>query len=128
MIHGLVVAIVTVAAGAVGVALETTVSDPLTWLVNLGVAGIVIVLLVTGQLRTKWEVNALMKQIADQEQVIRDFQDALIGKTLPALARSAQVLEAIPSSERGLQDDLHQTRGEMAELIARLEQLARGEG
>lgn len=128
MIHGLVVAIVMATTGAVGVVLETTVSDPLAWLVNLGVAGIVIVLLVTGQLRTKWEVNALDKRIADQDKVIKEFQDALIGQTLPALARSAQVLEAIPSSERGLQDELHQTRGDMAELISRLERLAKGEG
>lgn len=101
-------------------------SDPLTWLVNFGVAGIVIVLFVTGQIRTKAEVENLKSDIAAKDELIKAFQAQLMGHTLPALERSAQVLEAIPSSERSLYSQLTRAQHEVAALSARLNDLTKG--
>lgn len=109
------------------VAWETTATDdPVAWLVNLGVAGIVIVLLVTGRLRTGKEVEHLLEEIAAKDQIISAFQAQLTGHTLPALARSAQVLEAIPTSEHALMSQLRDAQREVADLAVRLERLSRG--
>lgn len=105
----------------------TPVSDPLAWLVNLGVAGIVIVLLVTGKLRTGKEVEHLLAELAAKDQLIAAFQQQLTGTTLPALARSTAVLEAIPSSERVMHQQLRQAQQEVADLARSIERLARGE-
>lgn len=104
----------------------TASSDPLTWLVNFGVAGIVIVLFVTGQIRTKAEVENLKSDIAAKDELIKAFQAQLMGHTLPALERSAQVLEAIPSSERSLYSQLTRAQQEVAALSDRLSELAKG--
>ena len=92
-------------------ALDTTpTTDPLAWLINLGVAGIVIVLLVTGKLRTGKEVEHLLEEISAKDQVITAFQQQLTGTTLPALERSTKVLEAIPASDRALHLQLKQAQ------------------
>jgi hypothetical protein len=106
------------------IALEAApVADPLAWLVNLGVAGIVIVLLVTGKLRTGKEVEHLLDEIAAKDQVIAAFQQQLTGTTLPALARQAQVLEAIPTSDRALHKELLEAQAQVAELVQRMKEL-----
>lgn len=115
---GLALAYHAMADGAV------TVSDPFTWLVNLGVAGIVIVLLVTGQLRTKAEVEHLLAEIEAKDKVIDAVQTQLLGSTLPALAQSTRVMEAIPANERSLMDQLARTQADAAALITRMERLA----
>lgn len=119
--------ILTLLASATGVtALATdTSTDPVAWLVNYGVAGIVIVLLVTGQLRTKTEVTLLERQMAQKDRVIEAFQQQLTSHTLPALAESTRVLEAIPSSESALLIELHRVRADAEALVARLETAAR---
>ena len=110
------------------VALAATAStDPLAWLVNLGVAGVVIVLLVTGQLRTKAEVENLKEEIAAKDKVIEAFQLQLTGHTLPALAQSARVLEAIPGGEAALLGELRLAQQKATEISQRLEKIARGE-
>lgn len=98
---------------------DTPANDPLTWLVNLGVAGIVIVLLVTGQLATKSEVNQLKAQIETKDRLIEAFQSQLTGHALPALAQSTRVLEAIPAS--ALLVELRRVRAETEALVVRLE-------
>jgi hypothetical protein len=110
------------------------ISDPLTWLVNLGVAGIVIILLVTGQLRTKAEVEHLQRENERKDKLldakdgqIAAMQAVITDKTLPALSRSTQVLEAIPRSETVLFAQLRRAQLEVTELTQRLEQIARGE-
>lgn len=103
---------------------STAATDPLGWLVNLGVAGVVIVLLVTGQLRTKSEVTHLEAEIASKDKVIEAFQLQLTGHTLPALARSARIFEAIPASETALLVELRKARTEASDLASRLEVLA----
>lgn len=105
---------------------DNGVTDPLAWLVNLGVAGIVIVLLVTGKLRTGKEVEHLLAEIAAKDQVIAAFQQQLTGNTLPALARSTQVLEAIPASDRLLHQQVRQAQQEVAELARNIERLSPG--
>jgi hypothetical protein len=83
-------------------ALVTSTSDPISWLVNYGVAGIIIVLLVTGQLRTKAEVMALQK-VADEraealnakDKALADLTQQITGHTLPQLARMTEVVEGI---------------------------------
>ena len=107
--------------------LAADTSDPLVWLVNLGVAGIVIVLLVTGQLRTKSEVDHLLAEIAAKDRVIDAVQTQLLGQTLPALAQSTRVIEAVPASEAALVEELRRTQVEAVNLITRMERLGRGE-
>lgn len=102
-------------------------TDPLTWLVNYGVAGIVILLLVTGQLRTKSEVNQLERQLAARDNIIEALQSNLTRHTLPALASSTRVLEAIPASESAVLAELSRVRSEAESLVARLEAAQRGE-
>lgn len=94
-------------------AAETSATtDPLTWLINLGVAGIVIVLLVTGQLRTKSEVLHLLDEIAAKDKVIEAVQTQLLSQTLPALANSTRVIEAVPTTENALVRQLLRAQGE----------------
>lgn len=107
-------------------ALEATsspTSDPLSWLINLGVAGIVIVLLVTGQLRTKSEVEHLLAEIEAKNKVIDAVQVQLLSSTLPALANSTRVIEAVPAQEQVLIDQLRRTQADASELIARMERM-----
>jgi len=99
-------------------------ADPVAWLINYGVAGIVIALLVTGQLRTKSEVKGLESQIAAKDKVIDAFQAQLTGHTLPALTQSARVLEAIPTSESALLVELQRVRAEAEALVVRLESVS----
>lgn len=102
--------------------------DPITWLINLGVAGIVIVLLITGQLRTKAEVDHLLSEIAAKDRVIEAVQTQLLSNTLPALAHSTRVMEAVPANEQALVEQLQRTQEEAKALIGRMERLARGGG
>lgn len=107
---------------AVATAWASAATDPFTWLINVGVAGVVIVLLVTGQLRTKAEVSQLERQIEAKDALIEAFQAQLTANTLPALERSAQVFEALPrATERAVYRDLGQVRAEIEELSQRLQ-------
>lgn len=107
------------------IVMATPGTDPFTWLINLGVAGIVLVLLITGQLRTKAEVDHLMSEIAAKDRVIEAVQKELLGTTLPALTQSTRVLEAIPASERALVDELRRAQSEAKDLTSRMERMVR---
>ena len=95
-----------------------TDADPLLILLNYGVAGVMLVLFATGMVRTRAEVQDLRTTIADQSKLIDAMRQQLTGQTLPALARSAQVLEAFPTSEQQLITELRTT-------VKRLEELGR---
>ena len=99
-------------------------ADPTTILINYGALGIMLVFVMTGQFRTKSEVQALRDQIADYRAIISGFQ-AQANQAVPALARSAQVLEAIPNKEAGMLDEMRQTEARMVDLVARLEEATR---
>lgn len=92
-------------------------AEPLTILVNYGALGIVVLGFVTGHIRTKAEVTGLEHQITSLRNIIAAFQTAATQQTIPALTRSAEVLEAIP------QNDATSLR-DMEALIRRLEELA----
>ena len=94
--------------------------DPLSWLINLGVAGIVIVLLITGKLRTGKEVDHLLDEIEKKDEVIAAFQAQLTGHTLPAMARSAQVLEHLPTAERSVYAELRQMQTDIVDIANKL--------
>lgn len=109
--------------------IQTTAADadPVAILLNYGALGILVVLVLTGQLRTKAEVRALEKQIEHQaaeiaakDELIRAFQLQLTGHTLPALAQTARVIESVPDSESAMV-------ARLSDLTARLEELAKGE-
>jgi hypothetical protein len=115
-----------VAVGNVTAASDAA-SDPLTWLFNVGVAGVVLVLLVTGQLRTKSEVTQLERQIVAKDEALAALQAQLTANTLPALERSALVIEALPLAaqrhQRGVYGDLNTMRQELAHLSEQLRHL-----
>lgn len=94
--------------------------DPVTILINYGALGIMLVFVMTGQFRTKSEVQNLQRQIDDYRAIIQGFQ-AASNQAVPALARSAQVLEAIPRQGAGTLDEIRQAEARMVALVARLE-------
>lgn len=113
-----------------GTASVTT--DPMAWLINLGVAGVVIILLVTGRLRTKSEVDNLTKEnerkdvlIDSKDAQIAALQDAIINKTIPAIAESARVLEVLPQSQRAVFSQLRRAQSEVARLTAEADRMSR---
>jgi hypothetical protein len=95
-------------------------ADPTTILINYGALGIMLLFVMTGQFRTKSEVQNLREQIADYRAIIAGFQ-AQANQAVPALARSAQVLEAIPNKEAGVLEEIRQAEQRMVALVARLE-------
>lgn len=97
---------------------SSTAADPLVILLNYGIAGVMIILFTTGQIRTKSEVADLRATIQEQSRLIEAMRAQLTGQTLPALTRSAQVLEALPSTEQALVVELRRT-------VARLEELSK---
>lgn len=101
-----------------------TTTDPTTILINYGALGIMLGLVATGWFRTKSEVQALQRQIDDYRAIIAGFQ-AQANQAVPALARSAQVLEAIPNKEAGFLDEIRQTEARMVALVSRLESATR---
>lgn len=125
----LILSLMTLSVALSTVLDATATVDPLTWLIyNAGALGVVFALLVTGQLRTKAEVTHLLHEIESKDKVIEAFQLQLTGHTLPALAQSARILEAIPSGESSaLLAELRTAHKETAELRQQLEKLARGD-
>lgn len=102
-------------------------ADPTTILINYGALGIMLVFVMTGQFRTKSEVQNLQRQIDDYRTIIQGFQ-AQANQAVPALARSAQVLEAIPNKEAGFLDEIRQAEARMVALVSRLEAATRQGG
>lgn len=100
---------------------DPATGDPVSILIGYGPLGIMLVLLATGQFRTKYELQGRDKQIASLERLVADqaaeigrlhteahqkdelnraFQMQLTGHALPALAQSARAFEAIvPTNE-----------------------------
>jgi hypothetical protein len=109
-------------------------TDPFNWVTGLGFPGVIIALLITGQLRTKPEVERLIaendrkdKLIEAKDTTIATMQSVLTKQTLPALLRSAEVLEAIPNAESSLFNELRQAQQQVTDLTSRLERMTRGQ-
>lgn len=100
-------------------------TDPYSFLVNYGALGIIIILIATGQFRTKAEVQRLESQNNEYREIIKSFQIQLTTQTLPALSKSAQVLEAIPDKETAMFEELRSTQAQTKEILSRLENLSR---
>lgn len=81
--------------------------DPVQLLLNTGIPGIVVVLLITGRLRTQAEVERLEADnarkdavIASKDELISSLQAGINDKAIPALTMSTRALERI--ADRGL--------------------------
>lgn len=84
------------------VAAADTATDPLSLLTGLGPAGIIIVLLVVGKLRTEGEVKRLEVELDRKDQVIEAkdaqlaaLQDGIVGQAIPALTRYTDTVEQV---------------------------------
>lgn len=111
-----------------GLAAQT---DPIQVLLNYGLAGVVVFLVITGQLRTKAEVHAKDAIIAKQAEIISAFQQSLTSNALPAMSAGIRAVEAVPHSESRTLDQVADAQRDMAVLVGRLEALvadATGEG
>jgi hypothetical protein len=93
-------------------------ADPLLTIVNYGALGMMLVLFVIGRVHSDAEVKDLKRQNDKLTDALMQVQASLTRQTLPALTRSAQVLEAIPESEASLVAELQQA-------LTRLEGLER---
>lgn len=120
--------VLSVGSGLFAAGELTTGADPFNWVTGLGFPGVIIALLITGYLRTKPEVDRLVadnrakdKVIERKDEIIISLQTTITQQALPALARSTEVLEAIPSSETGLVAQLRQTQLGLNSAIERLE-------
>lgn len=121
--------------------------DPLSLLITYGPLGIFLAMLAGGQFRTKYEVQRLERQVGAAETEIarllgelarahteamqkdelnRAFQMQIAGHTLPALAQSARVFEAIPHVETGLEDELRRVNELVAQLTQQVSVLREG--
>jgi hypothetical protein len=93
--------------------------DPLVFLLNFGTLGVVFVLLLTGLLYTKSHVQHLEKELEDKNRVIETLSSAITTHTIPALAQTARVMEAVPSSEAALVEEIRQLRNRVETLVSR---------
>jgi hypothetical protein len=68
-------------------------SDPVSWLLALGPGGIFAALIITGQLRTKAEVDNLKEEIAKRDRTIDQLATGVTGAAMPALAHATRLVE-----------------------------------
>lgn len=96
--------------------------DPLTWLIyNAGSLGLVFFLMLIGQLHPKYVVQRLEKENAQQAALIAGFMQSITGNALPALAKTAEALEARPDPTEQLAAQIEQFRTQASDLISRIE-------
>lgn len=110
------------------IAYEVSAADPVGFLVNYGVAGIVIILLVTGQLRTKAEVSGLQKALEEaverekqKDLALANLVQQITQHVLPGLNNLAGVVEALPASTASESDSKRQI-AELRRRLAEIEQ------
>lgn len=111
---------------AVFQAATTAATDPLSLLLDFGPLGIIVVLYVVGYIPSRGQVADLKAQNAELREIIARFQTQA-SQTVPALARSAQVLEAIPSKEAGFLEEIRLAEARIAAHAARIEQATRNQ-
>lgn len=84
------------------IAATEPLNDPITWLTNIGVAGIWLIMFIIGKVRTEKEVASLEVRLAMKDKIIEQkdgqissLQAGLVEKAIPALVRSTQILEQL---------------------------------
>lgn len=113
-----------------------TGTDPISWLVNYGVAGIVVALLVTGRLRTKAEVDGLREELGKAQGAVQERDLAMTAlvqqvtqHTLPQMGQIADVLDRIErtatSSQQSVTPDVEAL---VSAIMARIDQRPTGTG
>jgi hypothetical protein len=83
--------------------------DPYSVLASTGISGIVVVLLISGKLRTESEVKRLVSEnerkdtvIKQKDEQIVSLQAGIVEQAIPVLTRSTSLLEKL--AESGLTD------------------------
>lgn len=109
--------------------------DPVTVIVNYGGLIGAFILVIIGRLHTSGEITALQNQIAALTAQVEERDDtikakdalltglaqALTQRTIPAMAQSSAVLEAIPAQESALAQLLREALEKTEALTARLD-------
>ena len=79
--------------------------DPLQMLASAGLPGVVILLLITGKLRTESEVKRLEADnerlhgiIATKDELIAALNSSIVDRAIPALTTSTHVLERLSTT------------------------------
>jgi hypothetical protein len=77
-------------------------TGPVGWLFNLGVAGVWLIVLITGKQRSEKEVQSLEERLAIKDKIIeaKDAQIASLSaaameQAVPAIVRATQVMERL---------------------------------
>lgn len=100
-----------------------TTTDPLSTLLQYGLAGVILILVITGQLHTKATVKAKDDVIERQWRLLE-----LAVQTTPgaaqALHQTAGVLEAIPATAGARFDRLDATLNQLEPFLAQLSAVA----
>lgn len=100
-------------------AMEAATFDPTSWLVNYGIAGVVIALVIMGRFRTKQEVDGLKEQLVAAQKAVLDERAAnsalvtqITQHTLPTLERLGSLVNEMPKTSE-------------SDLLSRLDVLTR---
>lgn len=101
------------------IVLTSSPYEPVAILINYGAIGVMLAMFVLGRLHSDREVSDLKEQNKLLIDTLTRLQGSITGNTLPALTRSAQVLEAIPSNDQALIDELHATISRLEALVER---------
>ena len=83
-------------------AVDQPLSDPVGWLLNLGVAGVWLIAFLTGKVRPGKEVESLEGRLALKDKIIesKDAQIAslsasIMDQAVPTIVRATQVMERL---------------------------------
>lgn len=83
-------------------AADQPLADPVGWLINLGVAGIWLIMFITGKVRPGKEVDGLEARLALKDKIIEakdvqiaSLQAGILEQAVPAIVRSTQIMERL---------------------------------
>ena len=83
-------------------AADQPLTDPVSWLINLGVAGIWLICFLTGKVRPGKEVDSLESRLAVKDKIIEQkdaqiasLQAGILEQAVPAIVRATQVMERL---------------------------------
>lgn len=83
-------------------ATDQPLSDPVSWLINLGTAGVMLILFITGKVRSGKESESLEGRLAVKDRIIEQkdaqiaaLQAGILEQAVPAIIRATQVIERL---------------------------------